>query len=151
MNYPMFGYNPYPGGPSPYNGLQNQQITQPNSYPNYPPNNPPSVQTIQAIPVTCIEEARAARIALDGSISVFVNIKGNEIYTKQLNNSGIAELTVYQKLQENLQSPQYVSIEQFENLCKKVNSLENMIGGKSNVQSTNVQPSNNAVAQHSKK
>lgn len=151
MNYPIFGYNPYPGGPSPYSGLQNQQINQPNNYQSYPPNNPQSVQTIQAIPVTCIEEARAARIALDGSISVFVNIKGNEIYTKQLNNSGIAELTVYQKLQENLQSPQYVSIEQFENLCKKVNDLENMIGGKLNVQSTNVQSTNNATAQHSKK
>lgn len=34
-------------------------------------------------PITCLEEAKAARIALDGSMSVFVNIQDGEIYTHQ--------------------------------------------------------------------
>ena len=29
---------------------------------------------VTAVPVTCLEEAKAARIALDGSMSVFVRI-----------------------------------------------------------------------------
>lgn len=39
---------------------------------------------ISAIPVTCLDEAKAARISLDGTLSVFINIQDGEIYTKQL-------------------------------------------------------------------
>lgn len=36
---------------------------------------------ISAIPVTCLDEAKAARISLDGTLSVFTNIQDGEIYT----------------------------------------------------------------------
>lgn len=42
---------------------------------------------ISAIPVTCLDEAKAARISLDGTLSVFINIQDGEIYTKQLEKS----------------------------------------------------------------
>lgn len=50
---------------------------------------------ISAIPVTCLDEAKAARISLDGTLSVFINIQDGEIYTKQLNMNGLAELKTY--------------------------------------------------------
>lgn len=52
---------------------------------------------ISAIPVTCLDEAKAARISLDGTLSVFINIQDGEIYTKQLNMNGLAELKTYLK------------------------------------------------------
>lgn len=52
---------------------------------------------ISAIPVTCLDEAKAARISLDGTLSVFINIQDGEIYTKQLNMNGLAELKTYSK------------------------------------------------------
>lgn len=58
---------------------------------------------ISAIPVTCLDEAKAARISLDGTLSVFINIQDGEIYTKQLNMNGLAELKTYKLVnpQEN--------------------------------------------------
>lgn len=54
---------------------------------------------ISAIPVTCLDEAKAARISLDGTLSVFINIQDGEIYTKQLNMNGLAELKTYGAIQ----------------------------------------------------
>lgn len=39
---------------------------------------------ISAIPVTCLDEAKAARISLDGTLSVFINIQDGEIYTNSV-------------------------------------------------------------------
>lgn len=49
---------------------------------------------ISAIPVTCLDEAKAARISLDGTLSVFINIQDGEIYTKQLNMNGLADVII---------------------------------------------------------
>lgn len=84
MNNPMT--NPNYG----YNRMQQVQQMQRAINPQVPNmfgqvEQPQQMQSfISAVPVTCLEEAKAARIALDGSMSVFVNIQDGEIYTKQL-------------------------------------------------------------------
>ena len=83
MNNPMT--NPNYG----YNRMQQVQQMQRAINPQVPNmfgqvEQPQQMQSfISAVPVTCLEEAKAARIALDGSMSVFVNIQDGEIYTKQ--------------------------------------------------------------------
>lgn len=81
MNNPMT--NPNYG----YNRMQQVQQMQRAINPQVPNmfgqvEQPQQMQSfISAVPVTCLEEAKAARIALDGSMSVFVNIQDGEIYT----------------------------------------------------------------------
>lgn len=95
MNNPMT--NPNYG----YNRMQQVQQMQRAINPQVPNmfgqvEQPQQMQSfISAVPVTCLEEAKAARIALDGSMSVFVNIQDGEIYTKQLSMNGLAELKTY--------------------------------------------------------
>lgn len=75
MNNPMT--NPNYG----YNRMQQVQQMQRAINPQVPNmfgqvEQPQQMQSfISAVPVTCLEEAKAARIALDGSMSVFVNIQ----------------------------------------------------------------------------
>lgn len=84
MNNPMT--NPNYG----YNRMQQVQQMQRAINPQVPNmfgqvEQPQQMQSfISAVPVTCLEEAKAARIALDGSMSVFVNIQDGEIYTNTL-------------------------------------------------------------------
>lgn len=81
---------------------------------------------ISAIPVTCLDEAKAARISLDGTLSVFINIQDGEIYTKQLNMNGLADT--------------------FNGLDQRVQNIEQLlasIGGnnhESNANVTSIQP-----------
>lgn len=62
--------------------------------------------------VTSAEEARAAMIDLDGSVSVFTDFGNKKIYTKQINLDGTATLNTYE-LVENVEpekpkpEPQY--------------------------------------------
>lgn len=64
--------------------------------------------------VTCIDEAKAAQIPLDGSITVFVNVQNGEIYTKQLDNNGLADLKLYRRVQNVAQqNVQYVPVQDF--------------------------------------
>lgn len=78
MNNPMT--NPNYG----YNRMQQVQQMQRAINPQVPNmfgqvEQPQQMQSfISAVPVTCLEEAKAARIALDGSMSVFVNIQVKE-------------------------------------------------------------------------
>lgn len=104
MNNPMT--NPNYG----YNRMQQVQQMQRAINPQVPNmfgqvEQPQQMQSfISAVPVTCLEEAKAARIALDGSMSVFVNIQDGEIYTKQLSMNGLAELKTYDILMETFKS-----------------------------------------------
>lgn len=123
--------------------MRQQQMPQPYVQPyNSPPTIPqPANAGITTIPVTCYEEAKAARIALDGSVTVFLDIQNNCIYTKQLNNNGIAELIVYQRVPENTQQqPQYVGMQDFQALQSRIEQLEQKLkvtGGKGNVSKSN--------------
>lgn len=148
-NYGNFvnpGYSDYtPDLRQRLNNMQMQQNMRQQPMPQQfiPPYNTPQSTNngITTIPVTCIEEAKAARIALDGSVTVFLDIQNNCIYTKQLNNNGIAELVIYQKVPENVQQqPQYVGMQDFQALQSRIEQLEQKLkatGGKGNVSKSN--------------
>lgn len=96
--------------------------------------------------VTCIDEAKAAQIPLDGSITVFVNVQNGEIYTKQLDNNGLADLKSYRRIQNVAQQNiQYVSVQDFNALIEKVKMLESrLMGGVNNVSESNANNGNDA-------
>lgn len=96
--------------------------------------------------VTCIDEAKAAQIPLDGSITVFVNVQNGEIYTKQLDNNGLADLKLYRRIQNvSQQNVQYVPVQDFNALTEKVKMLESrLMGGVNNVSESNANNGNDA-------
>nr|DAS58344.1 MAG TPA: hypothetical protein [Caudoviricetes sp.] len=96
--------------------------------------------------VTCIDEAKAAQIPLDGSITVFVNVQNGEIYTKQLDNNGLADLKLYRRIQNVAQqNVQYVPVQDFNALTEKVKMLESrLMGGVNNVSESNANNGNDA-------
>lgn len=96
--------------------------------------------------VTCIDEAKAAQIPLDGSITVFVNVQNGEIYTKQLDNNGLADLKLYRRVQNVAQQNiQYVPVQDFNALTEKVKMLESrLMGGVNNVSESNANNGNDA-------
>ena len=96
--------------------------------------------------VTCIDEAKAAQIPLDGSITVFVNVQNGEIYTKQLDNNGLADLKLYRRVQNIAQqNVQYVPVQDFNALTEKVKMLESrLMGGANNVSESNANNGNDA-------
>lgn len=83
--------------------MQNSMSSYGNNYGNgYATTQQNTMQQSQQIArlsyVTCIDEAKAAQIPLDGSITVFVNVQNGEIYTKQLDNNGLADLKLYRRI-----------------------------------------------------
>lgn len=96
--------------------------------------------------VTCIDEAKAAQIPLDGSVTVFVNVQNGEIYTKQLDNNGLADLKLYRRVQNVAQqNVQYVPVQDFNVLTEKVKMLESrLMGGANNVSESNANNGNDA-------
>lgn len=109
-----------------------------------------AIQQVQQIArlsyVTCIDEAKAAQIPLDGSITVFVNVQNGEIYTKQLDNNGLADLKLYRRIQNVAQqNVQYVPVQDFNALTEKVKMLESrLMGGANNVSESNASNGNDA-------
>ena len=91
------------------------------SYPQNPQSYP---QLLKGNPVTSIEEARASRIDLDGSLFVFPDVTNKKIYTKQINLDGTASLITY--VQETPSNEQEVGVNSF--LTKEdIISLEEQI------------------------
>lgn len=86
--------------------------------------------SFKAVPVTSFDEARAAMVDFDGSLNLFVDVQNNQIYTKQLNLNGLAELKVY-RLVEGApnQSTQvaYVTKEDYDILLKEVTDLKDRL------------------------
>lgn len=105
-----------------------------------------SQQIARLLYVTCIDEAKAAQIPLDGSITVFVNVQNGEIYTKQLDNNGLADLKLYRRIQNVVQqNVQYVPVQDFNALTEKVKMLESrLMGGVNNVSESNANNGNDA-------
>lgn len=140
MNNPMT--NPNYG----YNRMQQVQQMQRAINPQVPNmfgqvEQPQQMQSfISAVPVTCLEEAKAARIALDGSMSVFVNIQDGEIYTKQLSMNGLAELKTYKLVNPQENKIEYVTSNDFNGLNQRVQNIENFLnqlGGQQNESNAN--------------
>lgn len=82
---------------------------------------------ISAIPVTCLDEAKAARISLDGTLSVFINIQDGEIYTKQLNMNGLAELKTYKLVNPQENKVEYITSDIFNGLDQRVQNIEQLL------------------------
>ena len=131
--------------------MQNSMSSYGNNYGNgYATTQQNTMQQSQQIArlsyVTCIDEAKAAQIPLDGSITVFVNVQNGEIYTKQLDNNGLADLKLYRRVQNVAQqNVQYVPVQDFNVLTEKVKMLESrLMGGANNVSESNANNGNDA-------
>lgn len=67
-------------------------------------------------PVTSIEQARAARIDLDGSPFLFTDYGHGKIYMKQINMDGTAALRTFSLTDDTTpQQPEFITREQFQN------------------------------------
>lgn len=131
--------------------MQNSMSSYGNNYGNgYATTQQNTMQQSQQIArlsyVTCIDEAKAVQIPLDGSVTVFVNVQNGEIYTKQLDNNGLADLKLYRRIQNVAQqNVQYVPVQDFNALTEKVKMLESrLMGGANNVSESNANNGNDA-------
>lgn len=79
--------------------------------------------------VTCLDEAKASMIDLDGSIFVFPDYANGKIYTKQIGMDGSPIFTVYEKSVQgsNLDSQQRNYDDSINTLSEKVRLLESKI------------------------
>lgn len=94
---------------------------------------------IKGRPVTNIEEARAAQIDFDGSMSYFPCPAERKIFAKGLDLNGNPVFEVYQLVNGNVQQqPNYVESSAFMALQQRVEQLEAALKGANN----NVQPAN---------
>lgn len=76
-------------------------------------------------PVASIEEAKAAPIDFDGSISYFPDLANGKIYTKQINIDGTMSLFMYELKEIPKEEPkEYVTKEEF------LKAIENLKNGK---------------------
>ena len=90
-------------------------------------NNQAPRPSFKAVPVTSFDEARAAMVDFDGSLNLFVDIQNNQIYTKQLNLNGLAELKVYKLVEGAPNQPvqvAYVTKEDYDILLNEVTALK---------------------------
>lgn len=86
--------NPYYNNPMPYNPMAPmQQRLQQYEQQNY--SEPVAKNLVKCCAVTSIDEAKAAMIDLDGSMTIFTDLGHNKIYTKQINLDGTATLNSY--------------------------------------------------------
>ena len=79
----------------PYQQYQNQPMAS-----SYQPNYLRPAQSqmgLKGRPVSSFDEVRATPIDFDGTIFIFPNFAGNQIYTKQINMDGTATMIVYEK------------------------------------------------------
>ena len=93
---------------------------------------PPLVQNkptgLKGRPVSSLEEARAAAVDFDGSISYFPDLASNKIYTKQINVDGTASLKMYEfKEIPTVEQSTYVTKKEFDSTLTEIKKyLEKM-------------------------
>ena len=111
--YNTYGYNPMINQQNRLQQLEMQNQQQQmfnNPMMNQGMNNQTQQQFIKCRPVSSIEEAKASMIDLDGTLSVFLNISNEEIYTKQITLNGTPNFEVYRKAPILTQNDSNVSI-----------------------------------------
>lgn len=82
---------------------------------------------LKSLPVTSVDEAKAAMIDLDGSMFVFVNVGAGEIYTKQYNlSAGNSDFQVYTKTLPRVQE-EYASAGSLKELKEMVEEKFNKL------------------------
>lgn len=126
-NYFNNGYN----NPYNYNPMYNQQqrlLQMENQM--YVPQQPQVLQQnnnlIKGRPVTCLDEAKASMIDLDGSVFVFPDLSNGKIYTKQIGNDGLPMFNIYTRV---LESSNLIPDKSYDNdninlLTDKIKALE---------------------------
>lgn len=127
--YNPYGYNPMINQQNRLQQLEMQNQQQQmfnNPMMNQGINNQTQQQFIKCRPVSSIEEAKASMIDLDGTLSVFLNISNEEIYTKQITLNGTPNFEIYRKAPILAQNDSNVSIN-IELLNNKIKSLEGKI------------------------
>lgn len=114
FGYP-YGYNPY----MPQQPYQNQNFQQQQMQPqqNQIQNN------IKGRAVSSIDEARAAMIDLDGSVSIFPDVANKRIYTKQIGLDGAAQFDIYEKVTVQNSDEQKITNEQIGNAIVGMNAI----------------------------
>lgn len=131
-----------------YNGMFYQQYPQQPIYqgrysPGYDFQQPQPV-ALKGRPVSSIDEAKAAQIDFDGSISFFPDIAHNKVYTKQVMLDGTASLLTYALVQEKPQEqPAYVTRDEFNKTVQELKQLA--AKGVKNVQPQSASKSNDQL------
>ena len=86
---------------------------------------PPQIQmpsVLKGYPVSSIDEARAANIDFDGSITFFPDLNNKKIYTKQIQMDGSLAFNVYELKdiaippKEEIKQKEYVTRDEFNEL-----------------------------------
>lgn len=105
---------------------------------------PAQQQRFVCRPVTNFEEANASPVEFDGTMSVFVDLAHNRIYTKQMLLDGSSDLRTYKldetKQNSNVQSElnKYVLLSDFNVIINELTKqIEQLKGGCANVESAN--------------
>lgn len=134
MNY---GYTNYSYNPMTTPQQRLAQLEQ--QYPQFAPQpqqiTQPPMQRIQASLVMSKEEATAQTVPMDGSLGIFVNFAGNEIYTKKLGNNGLPEFKTFisQTSITNINPEKSKSNPDIENLKIEIEELKKEIEELKNV------------------
>ena len=86
---------------------------------------PPMFGSLRGHPVSSLEEVKATSIEFDGSIFYFPDIANKRIYTKTVDNSGIAQLNKYElkPLPSEPIGGDYVTRQEFETAMSKIAEL----------------------------
>ncbi len=147
--FPNDGMNPYAATPRYTSPMQGYQNYMPQTSPYYPGSTKASMVEYQqqaayqqqqqqlalkGRPVSSVEEAKAAQIDFDGSLFIFPNVAGNEIYTRKFGQDGLVAFNTYALVDSNTpkgnieqvqtQVPNYVTYDQLE---KTVSELKKKI------------------------
>lgn len=127
----------------PQNGYQQPY---PQTYNSYPQAANPVQPIIKGRIVTGMEEARAAQVDLDGTVSYFPSPAENKIYVKYVGMDGIAVFNVYSMDESNTPTKSAAAPASnssgLEALAKRVDAIENQLKGVIG----NVQPATNDAA-----
>ena len=94
---------------------------------------------IKGRPVTSIDEAKAAQIDLDGTMTYFPSLAENKIYVKSIGFDGLPIFNVYQLVDTKQSQPVYAESSIVIALQQRVDALERIIKGVN----SNVQPNAN--------
>ena len=86
---------------------------------------PQQFGSLRGHPVSSLEEVKATSIEFDGSIFYFPDIANKRIYTKTVDNSGIAQLNMYElkPLPSEPIGGDYVTRQEFETAMSKIAEL----------------------------
>lgn len=129
--YGNYYNNPYAGAaPQQQQRLnylqQQQQMYQP---PMYQPPMQPIQSQLKGRIVTSIEEAKAAPVDLDGTITFFPCPAEGKVFEKSTDLNGAPVFRVYQIVNPQEQKPIYAERNSVDKLTERVEKLEKQIGG----------------------